>query len=152
MKTLISIDPGAKGAIAVRYAGGAVQTSSLDATDRDNCDELRDIRDSAATGELFCWLENVGGYRPGNSGPASVKFARGIGKLEGMLIALDIPFDRVAPQTWMKALGVLPKDKAERKQAIKAKIQERYPELKVTLQNADALGILTWALQQERGS
>jgi hypothetical protein len=43
----------------------------------------------------------------------------------------------------MKKLGAFPKDKKARKNAIKQMMQTRYPNIKVTLVNADALGILT---------
>jgi hypothetical protein len=51
----------------------------------------------------------------------------------------------------MKYLGTWPKDKMERKRAIKEWAQRRYPHLTVTLKTADALALLVWAEQQEGG-
>lgn len=151
MKVLIAIDPGADGAIACRDGEGGFFTIEFkNTTDKDISEslwEMEDFRESKCWGEVFAFLENVGGYRPGNSGPASVKFARSVGKLEGMLLAMGIPFERVAPVSWMKALGAMPKEKKDRKNRIKSLMQERYPHIKVTLSNADALGILTWAIK-----
>ena len=41
----------------------------------------------------------------------------------------------------------LPKDKRERKRKMKELMAAQYPYIKVTDWNADALGILTWALK-----
>jgi hypothetical protein len=43
----------------------------------------------------------------------------------------------------MKKLGTLPKDKPERKRAIRELMARRFPGLEVTLKTADALGLLT---------
>ena len=42
----------------------------------------------------------------------------------------------------MRKLGVLLKDKAERKRAIRELLARRFPGLEVTLKTADALGML----------
>jgi len=95
-----------------------------------------------------CIVEKTGTYMPGNSGPSACKFSRHCGQIEGMLVGLGIPFEEVSPVKWMKTLGALPKDKPERKRAIKEQMGRMYPHLKVTLVNADALGILTYAMQR----
>lgn len=59
-----------------------------------------------------------------------------------VLDALGIPFTEVAPAVWMRKLGALPKDKAERKRAIREEMQRRFTHLDVTLKTADALGML----------
>ena len=51
----------------------------------------------------------------------------------------------------MKALGPFPKDKKERKNAIKEKMARLYPHLSVTLKTADALGILTFVMEGYNG-
>ena len=85
---------------------------------------------------------------PVNSVPAAVKFARHCGHIEAALYALGMPTEQVAPTVWQKHLGALPKDKRERKRAIKEVMARRYPGLDVTLKTADALGILTWAVDK----
>ena len=47
----------------------------------------------------------------------------------------------------MRSLGTLPKDKAQRKRAIREAMAVRHPHLTVTLATADALAILEWAVQ-----
>ena len=142
---IIAIDPGAGGGIAWRSPHETIHCVPMPATVSDIKAFLRALDGYS----IAAWTENVGGYMPGNSGPAAVKFARHVGNIEGLLVGLDIPFQRVAPQTWMKALGTPPKDKTTRKNWIKSRMQERYPHLKITLKTSDALGILTWALERK---
>jgi len=151
LKIIIAIDPGAHGAIAVYYNDGRVGRVECHriVDDGDTLNFLVSQSMARAHGlGIMAYVENVGQYHPGNSGPASVKFAEHCGFLRGVLFALAIPREKVSPATWMKALGTLPKNKAARKRAIKVEMAQRYPHLDVTLVNADALGILTWAMKQ----
>ena len=75
------------------------------------------------------------------------KFARHCGHLEAALYTLGVPRRDVAPGVWMKCLGTLPKDKPQRKRAIREAMAVRHQHLAVTLATADALGILEWAVQ-----
>ena len=149
MNTLIAIDPGVSGGIAFHVDGdpraGAV---TMPDTPKDIYDFLKDLK---GDGEATCVLENVGGYRPGNSAISAVKFARHVGHLEMALLALDICAVKVAPGKWMRGfLPAVPKEKPERKRALKAKAQELFPYIRVTLDTADALGLL-WYYGQEGG-
>lgn len=105
--------------------------------------------------DIICYLERVGGYMPGNSGPASVKFARHCGHIEMALIAIGIKRIEVLPVKWMKYfMGRIEypptmtaiKRKTMRKNLIKARAQLLYPDIKVTLALSDALGILNYGL------
>jgi hypothetical protein len=87
-------------------------------------------------------VERTGTYIPGNSGPAAVTFARHCGHIEAALYALGISTTQVSPSVWQKKLGALPKDKKDRKNAIKTMMATRHPHLKVTLANADALAMM----------
>lgn len=149
-RRILAIDPGVKGAIAL----GLVEMGVLH--------EMEVVRMPETQADLWEWLrrlphdtnhayiEHVGGYRPGNSGPAAVKFARQVERCEMALTCLYISWERVTPSKWMKyVLGTVPADKKERKRAIKEAMQRLYyPRLHVTLDNADALGIFTWAAGQ----
>jgi len=122
----------------------------MPATPGDIIDQLRTLK--ALGREVTAYLEKTGGYVPGNSGPAACKFARGCGLLEGAIMALTIPLIEVAPTVWMKHLGTFPAEMRERKNASKALMQARYPHLKVTLAIADALGLLTYAIEKRISS
>jgi len=141
MKPIIAVDPGQSGAIAWIDRDCNVSTENMPPTYTDLVDFMRWLR--LEVGMCVAVVENVGGYVSGNSGPAAVKFGRHCGNIETTLYSLGIPLKFVAPSVWMKKLGTFPKDKKDRKNAIKQMMSARYPHIKVTLKNADALGMLT---------
>ena len=71
------------------------------------------------------------------------KFMEGFGILQGLLIANRIPFRRVAPRSWQAEFDIPKRNpdapKSAFKNVLKAKAQELFPEIKVTLALADAL-------------
>lgn len=140
-KQLVCIDPGMSGALAYFDDDEVVRAENMPPTMPELVDKLRGL--ASAHPDIHCVVERVGGYVPGNSGPAAVKFGRHVGNIEAALYTLAIPTTQIAPSVWMKRLGTLPKDKKDRKNAIKSMMATRYPHLRVTLKNADALGILT---------
>ena len=148
MKTLhIGIDPGANGGIAYTDSDGIVQAIPMPDGMTAQCDMIRSLAVHLPGAKVV--MERVGSYVPGNSGPSAAKFARHCGHLDAACYMAGLPVQLVAPQTWQKAVGLMPKDKGERKRAIKEAMQRRYPHLGVTLKTADALGILTWAAGRE---
>lgn len=144
---LIAIDPGASGGIAVARDGVLRTVLKMPDTPKDICDMLNGLRTVHCN--VSAIVEKVGMHRQGNNASASCKFARHCGHIEMALIALGIPFEEVTPQKWMKSLGVMPKEKQARKNHIKDIVQRRYPSIKATLWNADALGILIHQLEKK---
>lgn len=142
--TILAIDPGAGGGLAWVGYDLTVQCQPMPDGMTAQADLIRAIK--LATPETEVVLEKTGTYQPGNSGPSAAKFARHCGHLEAICYCIGIPTEQVAPGVWQKALGALPKEKPERKRAIKELMARRYPRLEVTLKTADALGILTWRL------
>ena len=145
----VAIDPGASGAIALHDADGRVAVETMPGTLRDILELLEDWR---AQGPGKAIIEKVGTYMPGNSGPAACTFARHCGALEMALIAAGYSWTDVTPQKWQKHYGSLPKEKAERKRALKEIAQRLYPDIKVTLVNADALLLLRYLTNTERAT
>jgi hypothetical protein len=145
MKPILAIDPGANGGLAWITGDGQVQAVPMPDGMAETIDSLRELR--CTISHMTAYMEQVGTYMPGNSGPSAAKFARHCGHLEAALYALGIPTVFVLPVKWQKAIGGFPADKAERKRAIKEAMARRYPHLTVTLKTADALGILTYAIQ-----
>lgn len=141
---IVAIDPGVHGAI-VRYAGGECQVIKMPQTKKDIFNELRYVCEVEGIQE--CYFESVQPHVSGNNAVSSAKFANHIGGLEMALTALDIPIIRVTPKKWQRRFN-LPADKSERKRRVRELMQERWPTIKVTLWNADALAILTWALDR----
>ena len=144
MKVVMAIDPGASGGLAWVDGDGVVQAEAMPHGMTAIVDRLREL--VVAMPGVVAVLEKVGHWMPGDHPNAATKFARHCGQIEAALYALGIPFDEVAPGVWMKSLGALPKVKADRKRMIRELMARRYPHLRVTLDTADALGMLTWKL------
>jgi hypothetical protein len=148
LKKILAIDPGASGGFAWTDIDGIICAAKMPATMTEQLDLLREL--SVRLSGLTAVMEKVGGYQPGNSGPAAATFARHCGHLDAALYLLGVPVIPVLPNKWMRAIGVPPKlEKGERKNAIKELVARRFPHLKVTLATADALGILlySWELK-----
>jgi hypothetical protein len=142
----VAIDPGASGGLAWMDADRIAHCEPMPEGMSAQADRLRAL--AAELPGLVAVMERTGSYMPGNSGPAAVTFARHCGHLEAITYTLGLPTEQVAPGVWQKALGALPKEKPERKRTIKELMARRFPALAVTLKTADALGILTWALER----
>lgn len=150
---IIGIDPGANGGIAWTLYE-KTNAEEMSSTPKDVYDFLHNLSCMADGHEnIICYIERVGSYVSGNSGPAAATFARHVGNLEMALLALNIEHHWVLPSMWM--LTFIGKQKyppsmkthqrkTKRKNLIKAKAQGLYPHIKVTLKIADALGILTY--------
>ena len=141
MTPILAIDPGASGGLAWRTPDGIVHAEPMPDGMTAQVDRLRAL--AAGLPGLTAVMEKVGTYVPGNHVGSACTFARHCGHLEAALYALGIPFTEVAPRVWMRKLGTLPKDKAERKRAIREEMQRRFPGLEVTLKTADALALLS---------
>lgn len=63
---------------------------------------------------------------PGQGVTSMFNFGRGLGLWEGMLVALRIPYDKVAPQTWKK---VMLADGGKDKGSAQMKALSLFPEL-----------------------
>lgn len=138
---IAAIDPGGSGAIAWISWNGEWGLSPIPKAPRDWYELLKHLNPAKVL------VEKVGFHRVGNSASSSVKFARTCGIMEGFLVALSTPQEQVVPSKWMQGLlgaGNVPKERAERKRAIQAKVQMLRPAIRTTLETADALGMLIW--------
>lgn len=158
MKVIMAIDPGSSsGSVAVYnpVTRGCVMFNMPDELDDIvHLMRLKHLEHNGATGYLRVVMENVGGSMPGNAARAARTFATHVGHLEGIFATLKQPVEKVAPQTWMKFLckqrGIeLPKgmeNKALRKLGIYSEMEKIFPGGGFTKRQADALGILYWAI------
>lgn len=147
MKSLLAIDPGASGALAwmdLKEEVAQVEKMPKGMTAQADC--LREL--AASHKDIVAFVEKTGTVRPSDAKPAAAKFARHCGHLEAMLYCFGMPTIQVAPSVWQKSLGSLPREKGKRKKRIKEVMARRFPALKVTLSTADALGILTYAMER----
>ena len=139
-QTTIGIDAGKNGGIAWITNGKACVEKMPD-TLQDLWDLIRDIRHEE---DCKAYLEAVSSS-PQMGVVSSFSFGRGYGNLEMALTAAGIPFERVRPQVWQKALGCMTKGN---KNVSKSKAQELFPDRKVTHATADALLIAYYGTKQ----
>lgn len=150
MSTIIAIDPGVNGGIAIGFSDGRKPPflEKMPESVHDLAEALSDFKEDS-----HAFLELVGGYIGGEGSPGSAMFTFGqsYGQIIGILAALKIPFTLVRPQKWQAALS-LGNSKGMSKSAWKSKLRikakQLYPGMHVTLATADALLIYHAALHR----
>lgn len=140
MSTIIGIDPGTNGGIAW-ITDGKPCVEKMPDTLQDLWELFRDI---ASEWNCRAYLEQVHSS-PQMGVVSSFTFGNGFGHLEMALTAVGIPFERVRPQVWQKAMGCMTKGD---KNVSKRKAQELFPSMKVTHATADALLIASYGAKQ----
>jgi len=131
MSTIIGIDPGQSGGIAI-LRDGTTEAYKMPETPRSIADFLEGFQGDSDT---FAFLEKVHAM-PRQGIASTAKFMRGVGVLDGILTAYEIPFDEVTPQRWQKEMGCMTKGD---KNVSKRRAQQLFPMLKITHALADAL-------------
>lgn len=151
---IIAIDPGSSGSIAISHTDGSVEAHALK-DKRDLCKHLIPFRSKACkayvelvTGFIARPKAQEGEFKMEQSGHLMFNFGKGAGYIEGALDMAGIPFELVFPKTWQKPLCMEKKGKSRTtwKNELKERMQKIFPDNKVTLATADALGILNYAL------
>ena len=135
---VIGIDPGTNGGIAWITDGEPCVEKMPDSL-RDLWDLICDITNhprSTVDGRKYkAYIEQVHSS-PQMGVKSAFTFGNGFGHLEMALTAAGIPFERVRPQVWQKAMGCMTKGD---KNVSKRKAQELFPSLRVNHYIADAL-------------
>ncbi len=154
--TYIGIDPGARGGLVAMWAG-CMDVVPMPGTERDIWQWFAEY---APPMDTIAVIEKVGGYvdtGPGHGppGPAMFNFGWGYGGLRMAMIATGIPFEEITPQRWQKALSIPPRKKGESKKdwknRLKARAQQLFPQVAVTLATADALLIAEYCRRKHEG-
>ena len=153
-KTILGVDPGKSGGISVCKRGLIVEFHKYPKTIRDLYYILHEITNNWS-GQIIAYLEQVHAF-PTDARSSAFKFGVNYGIWQGLLEGFQIECKFVAPQVWMKPLG-LPKDKKERKNKIKALAQnvidkQNVPmdKKRVTLNTSDAILISMYGFLKER--
>jgi Holliday junction resolvasome RuvABC endonuclease subunit len=143
----IGIDVGASGAIAWIDERGKSCVEKMP----DTLQELWDLIQSIGFEvpdfkpyEVKAYIEQVSSS-PQMGVVSAFSFGRGYGNLEMALTAAGIPFERVRPQVWQKAMGCMTKGN---KNISKQKAQELFPDKKIIHATADALLIALYGTKQ----
>lgn len=95
----IGIDPGISGALAI-LDGDKVAVIPFDERAY-----IENLRICAIEGSCVCCLEKVGSM-PKQGVASTFKFGTNFGMIQGILMAMDIPFELVTPQKWKKEFSV----------------------------------------------
>jgi len=83
--------------------------------------------------------------KDGDPGAAMFKFGDGNGFIRGVCVTLRYSYDTIAPRSWQKVHNLFKAkgmSKTQWKNILKDRAQKLFPQLKVTLNTADALLIL----------
>lgn len=104
-KTYIGIDPGAKGYVCVMWADGHMEHMGLqDGGWHGVAGFLGGIM-SESQGNVVCCMEEIHAVH-GSSAKGTFSFGEVYGVLQGVLIALGMPYHLVPPKTWQKEIWV----------------------------------------------
>jgi hypothetical protein len=147
MKNIIGIDPGKAGAIIVMRASGKIITQKMPETPTEVLKFLR-----LHSVNSVCFIEQLHGM-PGMSGTAMFTFGKGYGEIGMALLALKIPAIYVTAQKWQKEYGLGTKGKDTTtvwKNKLKAKAEQLFPNVKITLSTADAMLIAEFGRRNYR--
>ena len=129
----LAIDPGVKGGVAL-LDRNILSAYKCPPTVK----EMSRLLKTITSKNTIAIIEKVHSFP--NQGVASTfKFGNNFGQWQGILASMDIPYIEVSPQKWMKMFQPLPKDKGDRKRRLKKIAMEYHPEIKVTLDTADAI-------------
>jgi len=159
MTYYIGIDPGSSsGAFALIIDSNirvVITHCFKDNTEKEMCEILRLWKENAETSNtsIKAVLENVHPFK-GQGISSAGKFMRNKGIIEGFLMALNIPYEQVSPQRWVKSYG-MKKDNAggetrsQWKKRLRQRAQELFPKHKIVADNADALLIANYLVNQK---
>lgn len=144
----IGVDPGANGGIAWITSDGKACVEKMPDTLQDLWELVESIGFEApdfTPYQIKAYIEQVSSS-PQMGVVSAFSFGRGYGNLEMAFTAAGIPFERVRPQVWQKALGCMTKGD---KNVSKRKAQELFPDRKITHATADALLIAHYGTKQQ---
>lgn len=134
----VGIDPGKSGGICVYDTDdNTVDFVKMPSTIHDIVTQLVCIKNGYRDVKVV--LEKVHSM-PGQGVASTFTFGQGYGQLQGMIAALGLQCIEVIPNKWMKCIGTMPKDKAERKKFIKDWVEKRSGR-SIPLYVADAVAI-----------
>lgn len=177
-KVYFGVDPGQSGGVVALLSGGKIVSTALGSlTERDLWvwfSQWEGLRCHAQIEQVTGYIPRGEGRQPGSR---MFTFGQSYGALRMALIASMVSFEEVTPTTWQKALGITPRKKGEKvhtapqggpgsktvvrttggetdtqwKNRLKAKAQQLFPHVKVTLNIADALLIAEFCRRKHEG-
>ena len=143
---LLGIDPGTSGGVAFIYTHKGVWHVAHAGKCPETIQDMVTILRCHGGVNPQAVLERVHSM-PGQGVVSVFTFGRNYGRWEGALTACSIPYVDITPAVWMKHFGAMPKERKARKNHLKHLAQQRFPDVKVTLYNADALLMAVYGLE-----
>lgn len=128
---ILGIDPGKHGAATfITEEGELIDIIKFSkVTEHEIADAMLELLSQIK----FAYIENVT-FRPGMAG--RFVFGDNFGFWRGILTALKIPYEKVAPGTWQRSLKCLTKGD---KNITKTRAQQLFPKQKITHEIADSI-------------
>jgi hypothetical protein len=151
-RAFLGIDPGIKGGLAVVHERGYVlELTKMPQTERDVWEWVS----MASHISSYAMIENVHSM-PEQGIVGAFTFGRGYGGLRMGLIAAGIPFEEITPQSWVKGIGITKRNsktesKTVWKNRLKARAQQLFPGIKITLFTSDAILIAEYCRRRHLG-
>jgi len=148
---IIAIDPGVGGGIAYETTQGGCEVVSMPKTRR----EIFEFIKSISIGDAVVVIERAQ-MMPTDGKKTARVFGNNYECLLTCVEILGVPYASFHPATWQSKMNLLKRRKkgepketqTERKNRLKARAIELHPSKKVTLKTADALLILSFAMQE----
>lgn len=145
-RTLIAVDPGKSGGIAWTF-GGKCAVDKMPQTEQDIFELIRRIQHANYKDDVTCYMEDVP-ISMGSKGAASAKLNANAGFIRGVITALSIRMVMTRPAKWQQHFSLGTRSgcasDTEWKNKLKQAAQRLYPDIKVTLDTADALLLLEY--------
>lgn len=106
-RAYIGIDPGKKGAIAIidNVDGKSeILTIAIPLIGKDyDVKRLSEMLRQLSSKNCYCVMEDVHAVY-GSSASSTFEFGYGVGLIEGILVANNIPYSKIAPKKWQKTM------------------------------------------------
>jgi len=144
-RTIVACDPGVNGGFAVK-----TQDRILLFPMPESVPDIHELLMDIKLSDSHIWIEKVPKFVSKLTPAAAVAtLHENYGIVQGLAYSQGYALHRVEPRVWQEPLGLGGRKSCatgpEWKRKLKAKAQELYPHLDVTLGNADALLILHYA-------
>ena len=146
MNSIIGIDPGKGGGIAIVYFGEKYKkwvAHKCPKTIKEMAILVKMFKHSSPNAK--CFIESVHAF-PTDGRSSAFKFGMNYGIWQGILSSVGIETEFVTPQKWQKHFGELPKIKKDRKNKLK-EIASKKSKLKATLNTSDAICIAVYGYE-----
>lgn len=146
-KLILAVDPGKTGAIAAVFPDGTIRTANF-CTEKDSADTINKwvvsaLLDHGVT-KTVAYVESI--HSSPQQGPSQAfAFGENFGVWKGIFANTTVETHLVKPQEWQRMIpGRGGAEGPKLKRILKAHAQRLFPNIKVTLVNADALLILKY--------